>query len=174
MAQLTYTIQHLAHSTGTHHFSSIFILQTKVCKPDQFDSADPCKLWTFLVQCKLNFSNRPRAFQMDHAKVTFTQSYLKGIALEWFEPDLLTSTTSVSHPLWMDNYAEFMLELQANFSPHDPVGDTEYKLQDLSMKNGQQINKYVVESLLGMSGPRLWRRCSSEHFLQWPPRPNQG
>ena len=26
---------------------------------------------------------------------------------------------------------------------------------------------------LGMSGSRLWRRCSSEHFLQWPPRLNQ-
>ena len=44
-----------------------------------------------------------------------------------------------------DNYTEFMLELQANFSPHNPVGDTEHELQDLSMKNGQWINKYVVK-----------------------------
>ena len=90
VAQLAYTIQHLACST--HYFSFISIPQTKVHEPNQFDSADSHKLWTFLVQCELNFSDHPRAFQMDPTKVTFTQFYLKGITLKWFEPDLNSAT----------------------------------------------------------------------------------
>jgi len=55
---------------------------TKVCKPDMFDGTDPRKFRAFLVQCELNFQDRPRAFASDHARVTFAQSYLKGMALE--------------------------------------------------------------------------------------------
>ena len=53
------------------------------------DGTDPKKLCTFFIQCELNFQDRPKAFRTDRAKVTFAQSYLKGMALEWFEPDLL-------------------------------------------------------------------------------------
>jgi len=67
------------------------------------------------------------------------------MALEWFEPDLLNSTNPRARPLWMDNYAQFVSELKSNFGPHDPVGDAEHQLDNLSMKEGQKINKYVVE-----------------------------
>ena len=133
LAQLASAIQSLARSS--HYSFSDSTSRTKVQEPDQFDGTDSHKLWVFLVQCKLNFQNCPKAFCLDHAKVTFAQSYLKGIALEWFEPDLLQSNpTSVFHPLWMDNYAEFVLELQMNFGPHDPVRDAEHELRNLSMK----------------------------------------
>ena len=41
------------------------------------------------MQLELNFQDRAKAFRTGHAKVTFVQSYLKGMALEWFELDLL-------------------------------------------------------------------------------------
>jgi len=66
------------------------------------------------------------------------------MALEWFEPDLLSGGLS-SRPDWMDDYSEFMLELQTNFRPHDPSGDAEMQLKQLNMHEGQRINKYVVE-----------------------------
>ncbi|KAG6327542.1 hypothetical protein ID866_11547 [Astraeus odoratus] len=47
---------------------------------------------SFLVQCELNFHNRPQAFCSDAWKVSFALSFLKGIALTWFEPDLLAPT----------------------------------------------------------------------------------
>ena len=47
--------------------------------------------------------------------------------------------------LWQDNFKEFVLELQTNFGLHDPVGDAEHQLDHLSMKDGQWINKYIVE-----------------------------
>ena len=118
---------------------------TKVQEPDQFDGTDPCKLQVFLMQCKLNFQDRLQAFAQDCAKVTFVQSYLKRIALEWFEPDLLLMDDPNLCPFWMENYKEFILELQMNFGPHNPVRDVEHQLDHLTMKDGQHITKYVVE-----------------------------
>ncbi|KIK77802.1 hypothetical protein PAXRUDRAFT_16706 [Paxillus rubicundulus Ve08.2h10] len=92
---------------------------TKVQEPDTFNGTNTCKLYTFIVQCELNFQDRPCAFWTDRAKVTFAQSYLKGMALKWFEPDLL-------HAEDLDLYAE-------------------HQLDNLSMKDSQHINKYVVE-----------------------------
>ena len=119
--------------------------KTKVCKPDTFDGTDPRKLHTFLVLCELNFQNHPKAFATDRAKVTYAQSYLRGMALEWFEPDLLNVSNPNTHPIWMDDYHQFVSELKSNFGPHDPVGDAEHQLDNLSMKEGQKINKYIVE-----------------------------
>ncbi|KAG6328591.1 hypothetical protein ID866_10497, partial [Astraeus odoratus] len=102
-------------------------------------------LHTFLVQCELNFQDCPSAFKKDCTKVVFAQSYLKGMALEWFELDLLSSGNPRSCPLWMDDWTEFIIELQSTFGPHNPVTNAENQLDHLQMKENQHINKYMVE-----------------------------
>ena len=82
----------------------------KICEPDQFNSSDPHKLRTFLMQCKLNFQDCPKSFNNDCAKVIYAQSYLKGMALNWFEPELLLGNPQF-RPLWMDDYSKFTQEL---------------------------------------------------------------
>ena len=119
--------------------------KTKVCEPDTFNGTDPCKLRTFLMLCELNFQNCPKAFAMDRTKVTYVQSYLRGMALEWFEPDLLNISNPNARPIWMDSYHQFVSKLKSNFGLHDPVRDAEHQLDNLSMKEGQKINKYVIE-----------------------------
>jgi hypothetical protein len=106
----------------------------KVREPDQFNGTEPRKLQVFLVQCELNYQDHPLAFMTDHAKVIFAQSCLKGMALDWLEPDLLYKQDPLSHPLWMDNFEEFKKELRINFGPHNPVGDAKTQLIHLSMK----------------------------------------
>ncbi|KAG6327342.1 hypothetical protein ID866_11747 [Astraeus odoratus] len=112
-----------------------------VHEPDTFNGTDPKKLHTFLVQCKLNFQDHPSTFKKDRAKVVFVQSYLKGMALEWFKPDLLSSSNPRSHPLWMDDWTEFIIELQSTFGPHNPVTDAKNQFDHLQMKENQCINK---------------------------------
>ncbi|KAG6327620.1 hypothetical protein ID866_11469 [Astraeus odoratus] len=109
-----------------------------------FDT-DPKKLHTFLVQCELNFQDHPSTFKKDHAKVVFAQSYLKGMALKWFELDLLSSGNPRSHPLWMDDWTEFVIKLQSTFGPHNPVANAENQLNHLQMKENKCINKYMVK-----------------------------
>jgi len=142
---LTRAVRDLAKSAGHTSSTSASGQRTKVRIPDQFDGSELRKLRTFLIQCELCFQDRPRAFRTDHAKVVFAQSYLKGMALEWFEPDLLLSEPSAFRPLWMDSYSEFVLELRMNFGPHDPIDDAEHQLRRLSMTDSQRVNKYVVE-----------------------------
>ena len=48
-------------------------------------------------------------------------------------------------PRWLSSYAEFVLELRANFGPYDPVGDAESELEHLHMKDNQRITKYLVD-----------------------------
>ncbi|KAG6325698.1 hypothetical protein ID866_13391 [Astraeus odoratus] len=110
-------------------------VHTKVCEPDTFNSMDPKKLHEFLVQCELNFCDRPQAFCSDAQKVGFALSFLKGIALAWFKPNLL-DTIPGADPTWADNYSEFVIELTTNFGPHNPVSNAEHQLDNLSMKDG--------------------------------------
>ncbi|KAG6327776.1 hypothetical protein ID866_11313, partial [Astraeus odoratus] len=67
------------------------------------------------------------------------------MVLQWFEPDLLSDSNSNDCPLWMDDWREFVIELQTTFGPHDPVADAKHELDYLQMKENQHINKYVVE-----------------------------
>ena len=113
---------------------------TKVCEPDVFDGSNTHKLQPFLVQCTLNFCNRPDASTSDSDKVTFVLSYLKGTALDWFKL-LLTSGKS---PPWLNDYSNFVGELKNNFGPHDPEGEAEADLENLKMCDNQRIVKYLV------------------------------
>ncbi|KIK99342.1 hypothetical protein PAXRUDRAFT_132282, partial [Paxillus rubicundulus Ve08.2h10] len=146
MLVLANTICSLADIT-CHNLTSEPSQCTKVWEPDTFDSTNTHKLCAFIVQCELNFQDCPHTFHIDHAKVTFTHSYLKGMALEWFKPDLLHMEDLDLCPLCMDDYCKFLLELQTNFSLHDPTADAKHQLDNLSMKDGQHINKYVMELL---------------------------
>jgi len=117
----------------------------KVHELDTFNGTDPKKLQTFLVQCELCFQDRSKAFRQDRARVTFAQSYLKGMMLEWFELDLLNSGNPADHPHWMDSWVHFVAELQSTFGPHDSVADAEHQLEHLRMKDLYHVTWYIVD-----------------------------
>ncbi|KAG6327733.1 hypothetical protein ID866_11356, partial [Astraeus odoratus] len=143
LLMLMNAITHLSNATR-HRPEDSGAVCTKVHEPDTFDGTDLKKLHEFLVQCKLNFCDRLQAFCSDAWKVGFALSFLKGIALTWFEPDLLDAIPG-AEPTWADDYSEFVIELTTNFGPHDHVGDAKHELDNLSMKDGSQINKYIIE-----------------------------
>ena len=66
--------------------------RVKLREPDMFNGSDPKKLRTFLLHCKLNFQDCPDLFPDGTTKVNYVLSYLKGSALEYFEPGLLDPT----------------------------------------------------------------------------------
>jgi len=140
---LTVAVNRLSCSSRRTNDSSSS--RAKVREPDTFDGTDPKKLRTFLVQCELCFQDRAKAFRLDRAKVTFAQSYLKGMTLEWFEPDLLNSGNPADHPRWMDSWVHFVAELQSTFGPHDPIADAEHQLEHLRMKDAHRITRYIVD-----------------------------
>ena len=62
--------------------------KAKSKEPDTFDGSDPRKLNNFILLCNLYFHNN-LSYSDNDAKVTFTLSYLRDTALEYFEPALM-------------------------------------------------------------------------------------
>ena len=118
--------------------------RSNVRDPDQFDGSDPTKLRSFFVQLELVFKARPRTFHSDEKKVTYAISYLKGTALQWFEPFLLEASTA-NPPLFMSDYEVFQEELRTNFGPYDVTGSAEHDLEKLEMSDNQRIAKYITQ-----------------------------
>ena len=140
---LAIAINRLSHSSRQTNESSSS--HAKVQEPDTFDGTDPKKLRTFLVQCELCFQDCAKVFRLDRAKVTFAQSYLKGMTLEWFELDLLNSGNLADRPRWMDSWVHFVAELQSMFRPHNPIADAKHQLKHLWMKDAHRVTQYIMD-----------------------------
>ena len=130
---LAIAVNHLSRSS--HWTNESFSSCDKVCEPDTFNGTDPKKLRTFLVQCELCFQDSAKVFCLDRAKVTFSQSYLKGMTLEWFEPDLLNSSDPADRLRWMDSWDNFVAGLQSTFGLHNPIANAKHQLKHLQMKD---------------------------------------
>ena len=103
--------------------------------PDTFDGSDAKKLKSFLVQCQLNFLDRPRAFRSDSRKINYVLSYLRGFALEWFEPMILDGE---DHPV-LSNYKLFTAQLTENFGPYDAIIRLSLTLSQLNVRSMMTI-----------------------------------
>ena len=117
--------------------------RSKAKEPDTFYGNEPNKLRSFLMQCSLNFVDRPQDFQTDKQKVIFSLSHLRGIAGSWFEPDM--AGLPEREPPWFNNYADFVATLRLNFGPLDPTADAEAGIAKLKMRDSQKIATYLVE-----------------------------
>jgi len=110
-------------------------------KPDTFDGSDPKKLNNFILLCNLFFRNNS-AYSDDEAKVTFALSYLRGLALDYFEPYLADSD---NYPDWLEDWSAFIRVLRTQFGPIDPTADAEDGLDNLKMRDNHRIIKYNVD-----------------------------
>ena len=71
-----------------HHDAPI--QKAKAKEFNTFDGSEPWKLNNFILLCNLFFCSNP-IYSNGSNKVTFVLSYLRGTALEFFEPSLLDS-----------------------------------------------------------------------------------
>lgn len=118
--------------------------RNNVREPDQFDGSEPTKLRSFFTQLELVFKARTRTFDTDSKKVTYAISYLKGTALQWFEPYLLEKS-HLPPPLFMSDFEHFKEELTVNFGPYDATGAAEHDLENLRMPDNGRITKYITQ-----------------------------
>ena len=95
----------------------------------------------FILQCSLHFQDRANAFSTSRAKVAYALSYLMGPALGWFELGLF----ALSPPTWVHHWDLFHTELESNFGPFDPVGESKAEIETLVMAEGSHSTTYFVE-----------------------------
>ena len=113
----------------------------KVQDPDPLNGSNPKKIQGFLLECKLNFQAQLKAFQMENAKVNYATSFLKGTALNYFEPFL---DTPDNEPAWLEDYELFVKELLINFGPYDALADAEVELNTLIMKDSHKVTRFFI------------------------------
>ena len=113
-----------------------------VWDPDPFDGSNPKKLRGFLLECKLNFRAQPKAFQTEYAKVNYAMSFLKGMALDYFEPFL---DTPDDEPAWLKDYELFIEELLINFGLYNALTDAEAELDALIMKDSHKATRFFID-----------------------------
>jgi hypothetical protein len=118
--------------------------KTKLREPDTFDGSNSRKLREFLLSLNLVFTDKSSAFKSDKRKIIYAVSYLKGAALDWFEPAIM-GEQDPSEIHWMWNYNLFVQELEDRFGPYDFRGDAETALNDLTMKDHHRVSKYLVK-----------------------------
>ena len=114
----------------------------KVRDLDPFDSSDPKKLRGFLLECKLNFKAQPKAFRTENAKVNYTMSFLKGMALDYFKPFL---DTPDDEPAWLKDYELFLEELLINYGLYNALTDAEAELDTLIMKDSHKATRFFID-----------------------------
>src|ERR1700722_16297333 len=66
------------------------------------------------------------------------------MALTYFETSLLEQDI-LNLPAWDDDYSELVEELKLYFGSSDFIGESESKIENLTMKSSQRITKYIVE-----------------------------
>jgi hypothetical protein len=115
----------------------------KLRDPDQFDGSDPKKLRGFLLQCKLNFRDKPESFRDDSANVNYILSFLKETALNYFEPFLIDDPAT--EPGWLMNFEYFTEELYIYFGPYDQQAEADIELEQLVMKDNHKVTKFFVD-----------------------------
>src|SRR6266481_2694229 len=74
-------------------------------------------------------------------KVNYMLSYLKGTALDCFEPTLLETP----EPMWLSDFTLFLEELEASFGSYDPIREAEAELEGLCMQENHQATKYFIK-----------------------------
>src|ERR1700733_10690273 len=119
----------------------------KVKEPDTFDGSEPRKLNNFILLCNLYFRNNPY-YADDEAKVTFALSYLRGTALEYFEPSILDSEDA---PAWMDHWPAFVRTLRTQFGPIDPTADAEQGESTCRSSQGKREGIFGFEKSVSSS-----------------------
>jgi hypothetical protein len=112
-------------------------------EPDVFHGTDTSRLWPFLMQCNLTFSDLPDKYSTDRSKLIFTLSFLHSTAINWFLPGL--NSLSIKEPTWFNDWPSFITELTTNVSPHDIVSDAKASLNNIKMKDTQRITKYIIQ-----------------------------
>src|SRR5882724_11932773 len=80
-------------------------------------------------------------FKSNTAKVNYMLSYLKGSALDCFEPALLNP----NEPIWLLDLTLFIEELKASFGTYNPISKAEAKLEALRMHDSHQAMKYFIK-----------------------------
>ena len=79
----------------------------------------------------------------NRAKIFYMISYLKGTALDCFEPYLAGEPHT--KPMWVNSFDKFLDELYMYFGPYDQQAEAEQELEKLAMHDNYKANRFLIK-----------------------------
>ena len=116
--------------------------KVKIRDPDPFDESEPDKLQNFLFQCQLEFKGKPSTYRSDEARIYYAISFLKGSALDFFEPAVLDKTETYNFLL---SWPTFKNKLVDNFGSSYPEDEAKNSLEALHFEDEGKATKFFVQ-----------------------------
>ena len=114
-----------------------------VKEPDLFSRGSPNKLQAFIFQCQIYFCACEGEFQEDTEKIFFAISYLRGVALDYFEPFINKAEAYQSFD-FLEEWSAFVQKLSNLFGSYSPEDDDEDAIIAIPFPNdGKAVNYFI-------------------------------
>jgi len=112
-------------------------------EPDPFSGGSPDKLRAFIFQCQIYFHAYDREFTDDAKKVFFAISYLRGIALDYFEPFI--NEPDPYHNLdFLKDWSAFVQKLSNIFGSYLSEDNDENAIVSIPFpQDGKAVNYFI-------------------------------
>jgi hypothetical protein len=113
-------------------------------EPDVFTGSTPAALRLFIFQCQIYFDAKKAEFTEDANRVFFAISFLRGPALEYFEPFIIQPDRT-KHFDFLDSWTAFVQKLTNQFGSYSPVDDDEDALTSIPFPEDGKATRYFIE-----------------------------
>ena len=112
--------------------------------PDTFDGASPNALRTFIFQLQVYFNACRAQFTNDTDRIFFAISYLRGAALDYFEPFINEPDPTEVYDFLMV-WSTFVQKLTNLFGSYSPEDDDEDAIAAISFPDNGKATTYFIE-----------------------------
>ena len=114
-----------------------------VKEPDLFSGENPDELCAFIFQCQIFFRACEGKFREDSEKVFFAILYLRGVALDYFEP-FINEPDPYQNLDFLEDWSAFVQKLSNIFGSYSLEDDDEDTIVAIPFpNNGKAINYFV-------------------------------
>jgi len=133
-----------------------------VREPDLFSSSSPDELQAFLFQCQIYFRASEGEFTEDSEKIFFAISYLRGIALDYFEPFITEPDPSYSLD-FLEDWSAFVQRLSNIFGPYSPKDNDEDALVTILFSHDGKATDYFIH----FAEYQNWIHWDDRSLVKW-------
>ena len=110
---------------------------------DLFSGSSPDELQAFIFQCQIYFQVCKGEFTEDTKKIFFAISYLRGVALNFFEP-FINEADSYQNLDFLEEWPAFVQKLSNLFGSYPPEDDDEDAIVAIPFHNdGKAVNYFI-------------------------------
>ena len=112
-------------------------------EPNPFSGGNPDELRAFIFQCQIYFRACEGKFKEDSEKIFFAISYLRGVALDYFEPFISEADPSQSFD-FLEEWSAFVQKLSNLFGSYSPEDDDEDAIVAIPFPTeGKAVNYFI-------------------------------